>query len=113
MAQYGLGSIPDIACVDINPEPCHQTHYEKMADPILSTQNFSAWFGDNRVVKNVTMSVPVHNLVAVTGPSGCGKTTFLRCINRMHELAPDARTEGIIKLNDEDICRMNPIVLRL
>lgn len=84
-----------------------------MADPILSTQNFSAWFGDNQVVKNVTMSVPVHNLVAVTGPSGCGKTTFLRCINRMHELAPDVRTEGIIKLNDEDICRMNPIVLRL
>ena len=24
------------------------------------------------------------------GPSGCGKTTFLRCINRMHELIQGA-----------------------
>ncbi len=28
------------------------------------------------------------------GPSGCGKTTYLRCINRMHELIQGATCNG-------------------
>jgi phosphate transport system ATP-binding protein len=47
------------------------------------------------------------------GPSGCGKTTFLRCINRMHELIPDAVCNGTITINDEDIYSMHPIFVRL
>jgi phosphate transport system ATP-binding protein len=47
------------------------------------------------------------------GPSGCGKTTYLRCINRMHELIPGATVNGEMKLNDEDIYQMHPIFVRL
>lgn len=84
-----------------------------MAPELLTTKDFSAWFGDNQVVKQVTMSVSAHHLVAVMGPSGCGKTTFLRCINRMHELASDAHTDGVMELRGQDVYRMNPIMLRL
>ena len=46
------------------------------------------------------------------GPSGCGKTTFIRCINRLHELTPDATTNGEILFNDKDVYKMDLIVLR-
>lgn len=83
-----------------------------MENTIIRCENFNAWFGDNHVVKSVTMDIPKNNLTAVMGPSGCGKTTFLRCINRMHELAPDARTEGSLKLYQDEVYDIHPILLR-
>jgi phosphate transport system ATP-binding protein len=47
------------------------------------------------------------------GPSGCGKTTYLRCINRMHELIPGASVQGKMMLHDDDIYSINPILVRL
>lgn len=84
-----------------------------MESTIIKCQNFNAWFGDNQVVKSVSMEIPKHNLTAIMGPSGCGKTTFLRCINRMHELTPGARSEGSMQLNGEEIYDMHPILVRL
>ncbi len=84
-----------------------------MEHTVVKAENFNAYFGDNHVVKNVNISIPKNNVIAVMGPSGCGKTTFLRCINRMHELTPGARSEGSIKLYQDEIYDMHPIILRL
>jgi phosphate transport system ATP-binding protein len=84
-----------------------------MENTILSSRNFNAYFGKNHVVKNVNLDVPEKNIIAVMGPSGCGKTTFLRCINRMHELIPGATSDGKMLLHDEDVYEMNPILVRL
>ena len=84
-----------------------------MERPILEVKHFHAWFGDHEVVKDVNLTLYRNKVIAVMGPSGCGKTTFLRCINRMHELTPGARTEGEILLEGENIYEMSPIVLRL
>jgi phosphate transport system ATP-binding protein len=83
-----------------------------MESPILNSQNFNAYFGNNHVVKNVSMDIPKNNVIAVMGPSGCGKTTFLRCINRMHELIAGATTSGIIELNGENVYDMHAIYVR-
>ena len=58
------------------------------------------------------IEIPKNQIVAFMGPSGCGKTTFLRCINRLHELTPGARTEGKIYFFDDDIYKLNLILLR-
>lgn len=84
-----------------------------MESTIISSKNFNAYFGSNHVVKNVSIDIPKNNVIAVMGPSGCGKTTFLRCINRMHELIPGATTEGKIVLHDDDVYDLNPILVRL
>lgn len=84
-----------------------------MERSILSSRKFSAYFGDNHVVKDVTMDIPKNTVVAVMGPSGCGKTTFLRCINRMHELIPGAHTNGKISLHNENVYELTPILVRL
>jgi phosphate transport system ATP-binding protein len=83
-----------------------------MEHSVISTSNFNAWFGDNHAVKDVSIKIEKNQVIAVMGPSGCGKTTFLRCINRMHELVPGARTEGTLKLYTDDIYTMNPIYVR-
>lgn len=84
-----------------------------MENTAISSQNFNAYFGDNHVVKNVNMDIPKNHVIAVMGPSGCGKTTYLRCMNRMHELIPGARTEGKMLQHDKDIYELNPILVRL
>jgi phosphate transport system ATP-binding protein len=84
-----------------------------MESTIIRSENFNAYFGANHVVKNVTMDIPKNQVISVMGPSGCGKTTFLRCINRMHELIPDAKTEGKMLLHNDDVYELNPILVRL
>ena len=84
-----------------------------MESTIIRAENYNAYFGDNHVVKNVNMEIPKNSVIAVMGPSGCGKTTFLRGINRMHELVNSAHADGKIWLKNEDVMAMQPIVVRL
>ena len=84
-----------------------------MESTIIKSENFNAYFGKNHVVKNVNIEIPKNNVVAVMGPSGCGKTTFLRCINRMHELIAGATSDGKMLLNNVDVYDMHPIFTRL
>ncbi|HSY76475.1 MAG TPA: ATP-binding cassette domain-containing protein, partial [Bacteroidia bacterium] len=83
-----------------------------MEGTILRTENLCAFFGTNQILKNINIDIPEKKVVAFMGPSGCGKTTFLRCINRMHELTPDARVEGKIRLHYEDVYQMEAMTLR-
>ncbi len=71
-----------------------------------------AGFDGKDVVKRISLAVPVGKITAIMGPSGCGKTTFMRCINRMHELAANAQVTGQVLLDGEDVYRLNPILLR-
>lgn len=84
-----------------------------MESTIVKTVDYNSYFGDNHVVKNVNIEIPKNNVIAIMGPSGCGKTTFLRGINRMHELIPGARANGQVLLNGEDVMVLHPIVVRL
>jgi phosphate transport system ATP-binding protein len=90
-----------------------------MEDPVLTaeyaivkTENLTAGFDGKDVVKEVSLTIPAKRITAIMGPSGCGKTTFMRCINRMHELAPNAHVSGRVLLDDEDVYQLNPIQLR-
>jgi phosphate transport system ATP-binding protein len=84
-----------------------------MERTIIKSRKFNAYFGTNHVVKDVNIEIPKNNIVAVMGPSGCGKTTYLRCINRMHELIQGATCNGEMILNNENVYEMHPIFVRL
>ncbi len=83
-----------------------------MESAILKTENLSAYYGNNRVVKSVTLPFYERKITVVMGPSGCGKSTFIRCLNRMHELVPGARVEGRVYLRNEDVYAMDPTIVR-
>jgi len=79
---------------------------------ILETRNLVAGFDGKDVVHGISLAVPAGKITAIMGPSGCGKTTFMRCINRMHELASNAHVSGEVLLDGEDVYQLNPILLR-
>jgi phosphate transport system ATP-binding protein len=69
----------------------------------LDAVDVSAWFGANKVLERVSLSMPPRTVTALIGPSGCGKSTFLRILNRMHESVPSAKLAGEVRLNGQDI----------
>jgi phosphate transport system ATP-binding protein len=82
--------------------------------PALTVRDLSVSFGNNRVLKRVSLDIPARAVTAIIGPSGCGKSTFLRALNRMHELVPSARMEGEIRLFGHDIYSraVEPVIVR-
>ena len=61
------------------------------------------YYGSFQAVEGVNLTIEPNKVTALIGSSGCGKTTFLRSINRMHELNPGARVQGKIVLDGNDI----------
>ena len=80
----------------------------------LTAESLSAGFGKKRVLDDVTLEFRENAVTAIIGPSGCGKSTFIRCLNRMHEVTPDAWATGQIILDGEDILALSkdPVVVR-
>ena len=80
----------------------------------LETKDLSVIYGSNYGVKNVNLKIFNNRVTALIGPSGCGKTTFLRALNRMHDLTRNARIEGNVLLNGEDIYapKVDPVLIR-
>ncbi len=69
----------------------------------LRATNVSAWFGSNKVLEQVSLTMEPGKVTALIGPSGCGKFTFLRILNRMHELIPSAALSGSVELDGVDV----------
>ncbi len=63
-------------------------------EAILRTSHLNLWYGDNHALKDVSLDMPEHKVMALIGPSGCGKSTFLKTLDRMTDLVPAARVEG-------------------
>lgn len=69
----------------------------------MSSEHLNLWFGNKQVLKDVNVTFPEHKVTALIGPSGCGKSTLLRSFNRMHDLTPEARIEGKLLLETQDL----------
>lgn len=66
-------------------------------------ENIHKDFGQNKVLKGITMDVERGHLVTLLGPSGCGKSTLLRCLAGLEEV-----TSGTVSLDGKDITHVNP-----
>jgi phosphate transport system ATP-binding protein len=72
-------------------------------DHVFELDGVSVYYGDFQAVREVSLRVPRNHITALIGPSGCGKSTVLRSLNRMNDLVPGARVEGMVRYNGEDI----------
>ena len=57
-----------------------------MSTPFVEFRNVVKRFGQNEVLKNVSLTIQRGEVVVVCGPSGSGKSTLLRCINGLEAL---------------------------
>jgi phosphate transport system ATP-binding protein len=69
----------------------------------IDVRNLDFYYGDAHVLHDITIAVPEKQVTALIGPSGCGKSTFLRTLNRMNDLIPGARAEGLIQIDDLNV----------
>src|SRR5467141_2164391 len=76
----------------------------------VSKVNF--FYGPKQVLFDVNFAVATSKVTALIGPSGCGKSTLLRTLNRMHETVRNARLEGEILLDGQNILAQDVTQLR-
>ena len=69
----------------------------------MIAENVTISYGGFVAVKNITMKFPEKSVTALIGPSGCGKTTFLRCLNRMHDMTKNAKVKGKVMIDNIDL----------
>ena len=74
-----------------------------MIPPILSISHLNVYYGQALALRDINMSILPNQVTALIGPSGCGKSTFLRCLNRMNDTIKDARVEGEVLFEGQDI----------
>jgi phosphate transport system ATP-binding protein len=86
---------------------------ERIANPKIDVRNLNFFYGDAHVLHDITLTVPEKQVTALIGPSGCGKSTFLRTLNRMNDIIPGARAEGVIAIDGRNVNDPGLDVVRL
>ena len=83
-------------------------------DPVITVRNCNAYYGETHAIKDVSLEIGRHQVVALIGPSGCGKSTFIRCLNRMNDTIESAVVTGDIRLDGQDVYdkSMDVVMLR-
>lgn len=69
----------------------------------IIAENVNVHYRAKHALQDVSLAIRPQAVTAFIGPSGCGKSTFLRCLNRMNDLIPDAKVTGSITLDGRDI----------
>ena len=69
----------------------------------MHTKNLDFFYGTVQALENISIKFIENKVTALIGPSGCGKSTYLRCLNRMNDLIPGIRVNGLAILDDKDI----------
>jgi phosphate transport system ATP-binding protein len=83
--------------IPVTQQSAEEPRYKLIAENIVASYN------GIEAVKNINMKFRDRAVTALIGPSGCGKTTFLRCLNRMHELTKSAHVTGKVLLDGQDL----------
>lgn len=74
------------------------------------THSLSFYYGAAQALHDVSLDLYDRRVTALIGPSGCGKTTYLRCLNRMHDLYPGNRYVGEVLLHPDKVNIVGPDV---
>ena len=82
--------------------------------PKILVENLDFFYGDNRALKAIFMTIAERKVTALIGPSGCGKSTLLRVFNRMYDLYPGQRASGVVRLDGMDLIdpALDPTIVR-
>jgi putative thiamine transport system ATP-binding protein len=72
----------------------------------LVLENISAFVGDVRIFKSLSLTIATGEIVTVMGPSGSGKTTLLSVV--AGDLPEPLYGVGVVTLNGRDLTHVRP-----
>ena len=93
-AVHGSSPVPVVA---------HTAETAVAMEEKVTVRNLNFYYGGNRALKDINVSLYAKRVTAFIGPSGCGKSTLLRVLNRVYDLYPHQRAEGEVMLDGENI----------
>ena len=73
----------------------------------LEAKNVNVYYGTNKVITDISISIKPNSVTAFIGPSGCGKSTFLRLFNRMNDYIDIFKMEGKVEIDGRNIYDKN------
>src|SRR5260370_42075188 len=101
--------------VNLKPPGIANTSRESItpASMRMTVSKVNFYYGEKQTLFDINMNIAQNRVTALIGPSGCGKSTLLRTFNRMHETVRNARLEGEILLDSQNILSQDVTQLRL
>jgi phosphate transport system ATP-binding protein len=84
------------------PDPDLEKEQQKAPEK-MRVEDLNFYYGRARALKDISLSVAPNRVTAFIGPSGCGKSTLIRTLNRMNDVIPGTRVDGLVELDGEDI----------
>src|SRR3954466_3267388 len=69
----------------------------------IGVDRLDFYYGQRRVLEQISVRIAPNEVTALIGPSGCGKSTFLRTLNRMNDIVPGSRVVGNVTIDGQDI----------
>jgi phosphate transport system ATP-binding protein len=103
-ADGGTATLVERPVVGLGPTPVKPAlDPPAVKQAVFDVQDLSVTYGKALAVSGVGMQVYKNAITALIGPSGCGKSTFLRCLNRMNDLVPNAKVDGKLLYHGADL----------
>ena len=81
-------------------------------EAIIQTVNLNCYYGDDKVIKNLDITVAKNEILGIIGPANSGKTTFLRALNRLNYLNPTYSQKGAIIFENQNAADISDNLLR-
>lgn len=76
----------------------------------IYTKDLNLYYGNSQALKNINIAIPDKKVTALIGPSGCGKSSFLKTLNRMNDLVPNAKITGEVYFDSLNVYKEYDIV---
>src|SRR5260370_29398369 len=93
-------------------EPVNELIASSASTAKLETIKLNLFYGGFQALHDIDLEAPEKRITALIGPSGCGKSTFLRALNRINETIRNARHQGRVLLDGQDVHQMDVTALR-
>jgi len=68
----------------------------------IKIDRLSFYYNGRQVLRDISVRISEHSIMAIVGPSGQGKSTFLMTLNRLWETIPGTRVDGKVEIRFGD-----------
>ncbi len=73
----------------------------------IRLDRLSFFYGDHQALEEISFEIRAQEIFGLMGPAQSGKSTLLKVLNRLSDLIPNAKVQGTVTLDDEDILDPN------